>query len=95
VIIPYVRGYGSTRFLSTDTPRNAQQSVVAVDALALLGALQIERAILAGFDWGTRTANILAALWPGRCKALVSVSGYLIGSQAAGQVPLPPNAKLQ
>jgi pimeloyl-ACP methyl ester carboxylesterase len=75
--------------------RNAQQSVLALDAIALLDALSIERAIVAGFDWGARTANIIAALWPQHCKALVSVSGYLIGSQAAGQVPLPPNAELQ
>jgi pimeloyl-ACP methyl ester carboxylesterase len=94
-IVPYVRGYGSTRFLSSQTPRNGQQSVLAHDAIALLDALQIERAIVAGFDWGARTANILAALWPERCKALVSVSGYLIGSQAAGKVPLPPSAEIQ
>jgi pimeloyl-ACP methyl ester carboxylesterase len=94
-IVPFLRGYGSTSFLSTETPRNGQQSVLAGDAMALLDALQIERAIVAGFDWGARTANILAALWPERCNALVSVSGYLIGSQAAGQVPLPPNAELQ
>jgi pimeloyl-ACP methyl ester carboxylesterase len=94
-IVPHVRGYGSTRFLSSQTPRNGQQSVLAHDAIALLDALQIERAIVAGFDWGARTANILAALWPERCKALVSVSGYLIGSQAAGKVPLLPSAELQ
>jgi pimeloyl-ACP methyl ester carboxylesterase len=76
-------------------PRNAQQSVLALDAIALMDALQIERAIVAGFDWGARTANIIAAPWPQRCQALVSVSGYLIGSQAAGQVPLPPSAELQ
>src|SRR5689334_13946345 len=80
-IIPYLRGYGSTRFRSSDTPRNGQQSVVAIDAIALMDALQVQRAIVAGFDWGARTANILAALWPERCKALVSVSGYLIGNQ--------------
>jgi pimeloyl-ACP methyl ester carboxylesterase len=95
VIVPYLRGYGTTRFLSSDTFRNGQQSVVAVDLIALLDALKIERAILAGFDWGARTADIIAALWPERCKALVSVSGYLIGSQQAGQVPLPPQAELQ
>src|ERR671934_1307573 len=95
VIVPYLRGYGTTHFLSSETPRNGQQSVVALDALALLDALRIERAIVAGFDWGARTANIIAALWPQRCKALVSVSGYLIGSQAAGKVPLPPSAELQ
>jgi pimeloyl-ACP methyl ester carboxylesterase len=95
VVVPYLRGYGTTRFLSGETPRNGQQSVVAVDTLALLDALRIERAILAGFDWGARTADIVAALWPERCKALVSVSGYLIGSQTAGKVPLPPSAELQ
>jgi pimeloyl-ACP methyl ester carboxylesterase len=95
VIVPYLRGYGTTHFLSSETPRNGQQSVVALDAIALMDALRIERAIVAGFDWGARTANIIAALWPQRCKALVSVSGYLIGSQAAGQVPLPPSAELQ
>jgi len=95
VIVPYLRGYGATRFLSSETPRNGQQSVVALDAIALMDALQIERAVVAGFDWGARTANIIAALWPQRCKALVSVSGYLIGSQEAGKVPLPPSAELQ
>jgi pimeloyl-ACP methyl ester carboxylesterase len=95
VIVPYSRGYGSTHFLSSETPRNGQQSALAYDAIALLDALQVERAIVAGFDWGARTANIVAALWPERCKALVSVSGYLIGSQAAGKVPLPPSAELQ
>ena len=95
VIVPYLRGYGSTRFLSSTTPRNGQQSVVAVDIIALMDALKIGRAILGGFDWGARTADIIAALFPDRCKALVSVSGYLIGSQAAGQVPLPPPAEYQ
>jgi pimeloyl-ACP methyl ester carboxylesterase len=95
VIVPYLRGYGTTRFLSSETFRNGQQSVVAVDIIALLDALKIEQAILGGFDWGARTANIIAALWPERCKGLVSVSGYLIGSQQAGQVPLPPQAELQ
>ena len=94
-IVPYVRGCGATRFLSSRMPRNAQQSVLALDAIALMDALQIERAIVAGFDWGARTANIIAAPWPQRCQALVSVSGYLIGSQAAGQEPLPPSAELQ
>jgi pimeloyl-ACP methyl ester carboxylesterase len=94
-IVPYLRGYGSTRFLSSATPRNGEQAVLAQDALALLDALSIERAIVAGFDWGARTANIVAALWSERCKALVSVSGYLIGSQAAGKAPLPPSAELQ
>jgi pimeloyl-ACP methyl ester carboxylesterase len=95
VIVPYVRGYGTTRFLSADTPRNGQQSAVAVDVIALMDALKIEKATIAGFDWGARSADIVAALWPERCKALVSVSGYLIGSQAAGKVPLPPKAELQ
>jgi pimeloyl-ACP methyl ester carboxylesterase len=95
VIVPYLRGYGTTRFLSSDTLRNGQQSVLAVDIIALMDALQMSRAILAGFDWGARTANIIAALWPERCKGLVSVSGYLIGSQQAGQVPLSPPAELQ
>jgi pimeloyl-ACP methyl ester carboxylesterase len=95
VIIPYLRGYGTTRFLSEDTVRNGQQSVVAVDAIALMDALKIEKAIMGGFDWGARTANIIAALWPERCKALVSVSGYLIGSQMDGKTPLPPKAELQ
>jgi pimeloyl-ACP methyl ester carboxylesterase len=95
VIVPYLRGYGTTRFLAGDTPRNGQQSVVAVDLIALMDALKIQQAILGGFDWGARTVNIAAALWPQRCKALVSVSGYLIGSQAAGQTPLPPKAELE
>jgi pimeloyl-ACP methyl ester carboxylesterase len=95
VIVPYLRGYGATRFLSSDTPRNGQQAVVAVDAVALMDALRIGRAILGGFDWGARTANIVAALWPQRCKAMVSVSGYLIGSQEANRKPLPPKAELQ
>jgi pimeloyl-ACP methyl ester carboxylesterase len=95
VIIPYLRGYGTTRFLSADTVRNGQQSVVAVDIIALMDALKIQKAVIAGFDWGARTADIIAALWPERCKALVSVSGYLIGSQQAGKSPLPPKAELQ
>jgi pimeloyl-ACP methyl ester carboxylesterase len=95
VIVPYLRGYGTTRFLSNETPRNGQQSVVAVDIIALMDALKIEKATLAGFDWGARTADIIAALWPERCTALVSVSGYLIGSQTAGKVPLPPKAELE
>ena len=94
-IIPYLRGFGTTRFLSNETFRNGQQSVVALDIIALMDALKIQRAIIAGFDWGARTADIMAALWPERCKALISVSGYLIGSQAAGKVPLPPKAELQ
>jgi len=95
VIVPYLRGYGSTQFLSSDTPRNGQQSVVAVDVIALMDSLKIEKATIGGFDWGARTANIVAALWPERCKAMVSVSGYLIGNQQAGKIPLPPNAELQ
>ncbi len=95
VIVPHLRGYGTTRFLSGDTLRNGQQSVVAVDVIALMDALKIEKALIAGFDWGARTACIVAALWPERCKALVSVSGYLIGSQEAGRKPLPPKAELQ
>ena len=95
VIVPSLRGYGTTRFLSSTTPRNGQQVVVAVDIIALMDALRIEQAILGGFDWGARTADIIAAIFPERCKGLVSVSGYLIGSQQAGQVPLPPPAELQ
>jgi pimeloyl-ACP methyl ester carboxylesterase len=94
-IIPYLRGYGTTRFLSEDTFRNGQPSVLAVDAIALMDALDIGQAVVAGFDWGARTADIVAALWPERCRALVSVSGYLIGSQEAGKLPLPPEAELQ
>ena len=95
VIVPYLRGYGTTRFLSSETFRNGQQSVVALDIIALMDALKIKKAIIAGYDWGARTADIIAALWPERCKGLVSVSGYLIGSQAAGKIPLPPSAELQ
>ncbi len=95
VIVPYLRGYGTTTFLSGDTFRDGQQSIVALDILTLMDTLHIDKAILGGFDWGARTANILAALWPQRTKALVSVSGYLIGSQKAGMVPLPPPAELQ
>jgi pimeloyl-ACP methyl ester carboxylesterase len=95
VIVPYLRGYGTTRFLREDTLRNGQQSVVAVDAVALMDALGIEEAVLGGCDWGARTADIIAALWPERCRALVSVSGYLIGSQEANKMPLPPEAELQ
>src|SRR5688572_5550236 len=83
VIVPYLRGYGTTRFLSEATIRNGQQAALAADAIALMDALKIETATVAGYDWGARTADILAAVWPQRCKALVSVSGYLIGSQAA------------
>jgi pimeloyl-ACP methyl ester carboxylesterase len=95
VIIPWLRGYGTTRFLSADTPRNGEQAAVAVDLVALMDALKIERATLGGFDWGARTVNIVAALWPQRVKAMVSVSGYLIGSQEGGKAPLPPPAELQ
>src|SRR6266571_91348 len=93
VIVPFVRGYGTTRFLSDDTLRNSQQAAVAADVIAHMDALGIDKAILGGFDWGARSANIVAALWPDRCKALVSVSGYLIGSQAANAAPLPPAAE--
>jgi pimeloyl-ACP methyl ester carboxylesterase len=93
VLVPFVRGYGSTRFLSDDTPRNGQQAAVAGDVVAFLDALAIEQAVLAGFDWGARSADVVAALWPDRCKALVSVSGYLIGSQAANAAALPPAAE--
>jgi pimeloyl-ACP methyl ester carboxylesterase len=94
VIVPYLRGYGPTRFLSHATPRNGQQAVLAVDLIAVMDALHIAKAILAGCDWGARTANIIAALWPERCKALVSVSGYLIGSREVNKRPLPPKAEL-
>ncbi|MER8451632.1 alpha/beta hydrolase [Mesorhizobium sp. M1428] len=95
VIIPYARGHGTTHFLSSQTVRNGQQSVLAVDVIELMNALKISHAIIAGYDWGARTACIVAALWPERCKALVSVSGYLIGSLAANRMPLPPKAELQ
>jgi pimeloyl-ACP methyl ester carboxylesterase len=95
VIVPHLRGYGTTRFLSSDTPRNGQQAVVAVDIVALMDALKIDKATVAGCDWGARTACIMAALWPARVNGLVSVSGYLIGSQEAGKAPLPPVAELQ
>ena len=95
VIVPYLRGYGTTRFLSNETVRNGQQSVVAVDIIALMDALKLDKATIGGFDWGARTADIIAALWPQRCRALVSVSGYLIGSQESGKMPLPPKDELQ
>jgi pimeloyl-ACP methyl ester carboxylesterase len=95
VIVPHLRGYGTTSFLSGDTVRNGQPSAMAVDIIALLDALKIEKPVIAGFDWGARTADIIAALWPERCKALVSVSGYLIGNQAAGKMPLPPQAEFE
>ncbi|MNG72509.1 Fluoroacetate dehalogenase [compost metagenome] len=95
VIVPYLRGYGSTRFISASTPRNGQPSAMAEDTVALMNALGIKQAVFAGFDWGARTADIVAALWPERVKSLVSVSGYLIGSQEIGKKPLPPQAELQ
>jgi pimeloyl-ACP methyl ester carboxylesterase len=95
VLIPYLRGYGATRFVSDATPRNGQQAALAVDAVEFLNALKVEKAVVAGYDWGARTACILAALWPERCTGLVSVSGYLIGSQQANTMPLPPRAELQ
>jgi pimeloyl-ACP methyl ester carboxylesterase len=95
VIVPYLRGYGTTRFRSSDTPRNAQQAALGADVIALMDALRIERATIAGCDWGARTANIVAALWAERCKAMVSVSGYLIGSREDNKKPLAPAAELQ
>jgi pimeloyl-ACP methyl ester carboxylesterase len=94
VLIPYLRGYGSTRFLSATSARNGQQSALAVDMIAFLDALKVKNAIVGGFDWGARTADIIAALWPERVKGLVSVSGYLIGSQAGNKAPLKPQAEL-
>jgi pimeloyl-ACP methyl ester carboxylesterase len=94
VIVPYLRGYGTTRFLSDNTMRNGEQAALAVDVIELMDALAIESAVIAGFDWGARSANVIAALWPQRCKAMVSVSGYLIGNQAANKAPLPPAAEL-
>jgi pimeloyl-ACP methyl ester carboxylesterase len=95
VIVPYLRGYGTTRFLSNATFRNGQQSAVALDIVALMDALKIGKAVIGGFDWGARTANIIAALWPQRCKAMVSVSGYLVGTPEANKMPLPPQAELE
>jgi len=95
VIVPHLRGYGTTRFLSADTMRNGQQAAIATDIVALMDALGIPKAVIGGCDWGARTADIIAAIWPERCAALVSVSGYLIGSQKAGMAPLPPKAELQ
>lgn len=94
VLIPYLRGYGTTRFLSDETPRNGQQAALAADMIAFMDALGVDKAILGGYDWGARTVNIMSALWPERCQAMVSVSGYLIGSQAANSKPLPPAAEL-
>jgi pimeloyl-ACP methyl ester carboxylesterase len=95
VIIPYLRGYGTTRFLSSSTLRNGQQAALGADVIALMDALAIDRATVAGCDWGARTANIVAALWPARCRAMVSVSGYLIGSREVNRMPLAPNAEFQ
>jgi pimeloyl-ACP methyl ester carboxylesterase len=95
VVVPFLRGYGTTRFLSSETFRNGQQAALALDVIALMDALKMEKAIVGGFDWGARTADIVAVLWPERCKALVSVSGYLIGSQEANKMPLPPKAELE
>jgi pimeloyl-ACP methyl ester carboxylesterase len=95
VVVPFIRGYGTTHFLSDSTVRNGEPAAIAVDTIAFMDALKIEKPVIGGFDWGARTANIIAALWPERCKAMVSVSGYLISSQAAGKMPLPPNAELQ
>src|ERR671916_620808 len=93
VIVPYLRGYGSTRFLSSDTFRNGQQSALALDVIAFMDAVGIEKAVVAGFDWGARTANIMAVLWPERCKGIVAVSGYLIGNREANRQPLTPQAE--
>ncbi len=95
VIVPYLRGYGTTRFVADSTMRNGEPATLAVDIVAMMDALKIDKATIGGFDWGARTANIIGALWPARCKAMVSVSGYLIGSQASGKTPLPPKAELQ
>jgi pimeloyl-ACP methyl ester carboxylesterase len=95
VIVPYLRGYGTTRFLSDKTVRNGEPAALAVDVIDLMDALKVQKATIAGFDWGARTANVVAALWPERCKAMVSVSGYLIGGQESGEQPLPPKAELQ
>ncbi len=94
VVVPFLRGYGTTRFLSDDTVRNGQQSALAVDVIDLMDALGIDSAIVGGFDWGARSANVVAALWPHRCKAMVSVSGYLIGNREMNTAPLPPPAEL-
>jgi pimeloyl-ACP methyl ester carboxylesterase len=93
VIVPYLRGFGATRFLSGKTFRNGQQAALATDAIALMDALRIEKAILAGYDWGARTANIVAALWPARCKAMVSVGGYLINNRERNKLPMPPKVE--
>jgi len=93
VIVPHLRGHGTTRFLSGSTPRNGQQAAVAQDIVALMDALHIDKAILAGYDWGARTADIIAALWPERVKGLVSVNGYIINNREANKKPLPPKAE--
>jgi pimeloyl-ACP methyl ester carboxylesterase len=95
VIVPFCRGFGTTQFRDANAIRNGQPAAAALDVVALMDALGIEQAILGGFDWGARTADIVAALWPSRCSALVSVSGYLIGNPEAGKLPLPPAAELQ
>ena len=94
VIVPHLRGFGTTQFLLDETIRNGEQAALAIDVISLMDALEIEKAIIAGFDWGARSAGIVAALWPERCKGLVSVSGYLIGSREANKRPLPPSAEL-
>lgn len=93
VIVPYFRGYGTTTFRSHKTPRDVDQAVFALDILALMDALGIRKPILAGFDWGSRTGDIIAAVWPHRCRALVSTSGYLITNLAANRLPLPAKAE--
>ena len=95
VLVPYLRGYGPTRFLSDTAFRNGHPSALAVDVIDFMDALKVQKAVIAGFDWGARSADIVAALWPERCKALVAVSGYLIGNQEAGRMPLPPKAELE
>lgn len=95
VLVPYARGYGDTRFLSDRTVRNGEPAALAQDVIDFMDALHIDRAVFGGFDWGARTADIVSTLWPQRVKALVTVSGYLIGSQEAGKAPLPPSAELQ
>jgi pimeloyl-ACP methyl ester carboxylesterase len=94
VLIPFLRGYGTTTFLSASAMRNGQQAALGNDIIEFMNALGVRAAVFGGYDWGARTADIIAALWPERCKALVSVSGYLIGSPAANAAPLPPKAEL-
>lgn len=93
VIVPYLRGHGTTRFRSARTARNGQQSAIAADVVALMDALRIEKAVLAGFDWGARSAAVVAALWPERCRALVSVGGYLVVDLVANLKPLAAAAE--